>query len=298
MTKWTSAPLPFVGQKRFAAKVLTDWARNLPQGATVLDLFGGSLLCSRVVKDARPDLTVVANDFDGFRLRLKRIPQTNRLLEDLRQICAAHHIPKKAKIPKGSTAHREVVACLRQAQDHHNGLDWVTVMSALAFSARTVYEGETLRLRDCVAHPDDPAKAYQLYHRIPEKPYHDADGYLDGLVVESDHWLDLLERYRAGGEPLALLLDPPYVATHTTHYNGVYSMVTDTLKLLGEVVKTRPVSWLMFNGAKSDLDSLFETLSQYFGVSSLRGVGKVDAGRSGVSAGSMTSNYAWIGSNS
>lgn len=51
-----------------------------------VDLFGGSGLLSRMVKDARPDAKVIYNDFDGFCKRIENIPRTNALLADFRKI--------------------------------------------------------------------------------------------------------------------------------------------------------------------------------------------------------------------
>ena len=56
-------PLSFSGNKRFWAGELYDEAALLPAGATVWDCFGGSGVCARCVKDARPDCRVVWNDY-------------------------------------------------------------------------------------------------------------------------------------------------------------------------------------------------------------------------------------------
>ena len=57
-------PLPFMGSKMRWWRELEGLARSLPHGGCVFDAFGGSLSAARVIKDARPDLTVVTNDYE------------------------------------------------------------------------------------------------------------------------------------------------------------------------------------------------------------------------------------------
>ena len=81
-----SAPLPFVGQKRMFAKEFIKVLEQFPEDTVFVDLFGGSGLLSHIAKRSKPDATVVYNDFDNYRFRLKNIPQTNKLLADIRVI--------------------------------------------------------------------------------------------------------------------------------------------------------------------------------------------------------------------
>ena len=78
-----SAPLPFVGQKRMFAKEFIKVLEQFPEDTVFVDLFGGSGLLSHIAKRSKPDATVVYNDFDNYRFRLKNIPQTNKLLADI-----------------------------------------------------------------------------------------------------------------------------------------------------------------------------------------------------------------------
>ena len=72
-----SAPLPFVGQKRMFAKEFIKVLEQFPEDTVFVDLFGGSGLF-RIYQRSKPDATVVYNDFDNYRFRLKIIPQTNK----------------------------------------------------------------------------------------------------------------------------------------------------------------------------------------------------------------------------
>jgi len=91
-----SAPLPFVGQKRNFARPFIKVLEQYPDGTTFVDLFGGSGLLSHIAKHQKPHSKVVYNDYDNYRERLVRIPETNELLAKLREITAG--IPRKSPI--------------------------------------------------------------------------------------------------------------------------------------------------------------------------------------------------------
>lgn len=55
-------PLAFSGHKGAWVDYIMQKTAKLPAGATVIDAFGGSGMCSRAVIEARPDLRVVWND--------------------------------------------------------------------------------------------------------------------------------------------------------------------------------------------------------------------------------------------
>ena len=81
--KYKRAPLPFVGQKyRFLKPFAELIEKNIPddgEGITVVDVFGGSGLLSRAVKDLKPKARVIYNDFINYSERLKHIDDTNKL---------------------------------------------------------------------------------------------------------------------------------------------------------------------------------------------------------------------------
>lgn len=80
-------PLPFPGNKGNWTDYITEKAKLLPAGARVIDAFGGSGMCARCVIEARPDLDVVWNDFDGYINRLDHARQTEILRQKLQKIC-------------------------------------------------------------------------------------------------------------------------------------------------------------------------------------------------------------------
>ena len=84
--RYTSAPLPFQGQKRMFVREFARVLEEAFRGRTLfVDLFGGSGLLSRTIKDTLPDALVIYNDFDNYADRLAHIPQTNAILADIRR---------------------------------------------------------------------------------------------------------------------------------------------------------------------------------------------------------------------
>ena len=71
MKKYTSAPLPFMGQKRMFVTTFKELLKQYPDDAVYVDLFGGSGLLSHVTKREKPNATVIYNDFDNYRARLQ-----------------------------------------------------------------------------------------------------------------------------------------------------------------------------------------------------------------------------------
>lgn len=76
---FTSAPLPFQGQKRHHVSEFTRIIKSI-NPPLVVDLFGGSGLLSYTAKRACPQARVIYNDYDGYCERLANIGKTNELL--------------------------------------------------------------------------------------------------------------------------------------------------------------------------------------------------------------------------
>lgn len=93
MKNYTSAPLPFMGQKKRFIREFRKALREFDHATVFVDLFGGSGLLSHVTKRERPDARVIYNDFDDYHVRLENIDQTNALLADIRTIVGEY--PKK-----------------------------------------------------------------------------------------------------------------------------------------------------------------------------------------------------------
>ena len=86
MKTYSRAPLPFLGSKNHFVKQYRELLKHATGIDTVVDLFGGSGILSRIAKDVLPNARVVYNDFDNYCERLEMIPTTNAIVERLRSV--------------------------------------------------------------------------------------------------------------------------------------------------------------------------------------------------------------------
>lgn len=266
--RYTKAPLPFQGQKRRWVNELEELAKSLPSGSVVVDLFGGSGLCAHVVKNVRPDLRVIWNDYDDYQSRLNQIGDTNAVADELRDVLAS--FPRNAKIPVGTDEYNRVLEILRSAKSE--GLDMETIVSWVTFSANNKTE-----VNENTA----------LYNNITTGTYN-ADEYLFGVERVSASHEDVL---RDVPSDAVLVVDPPYLSTDMSRYgqrgDGVYWGLVDHLRLLSKVSRYR---YVYFHSSKSEVVALDAELFNLFGVSYLgehRTIGK------DVTTGSNTHGYTY-----
>ena len=176
---YLSAPLPFVGQKRMFAKEFIKVLEQFNDKTVFVDLFGGSGLLSHITKCKRPDATVVYNDYDGYRMRLQAIPQTNALLADLRDIAknVLRHKPIKGE------ARECIFERIIQEERNAGYVDFITISSSLMFSMKYQLSVEGMRKET-------------LYNNIRTTDYPLCPDYLDGLTITSCDYKELYERYK------------------------------------------------------------------------------------------------------
>lgn len=264
--RYTKAPLPFQGQKRRWVSELEELAKSLPSGSVVVDLFGGSGLCAHVVKNVRPDLRVIWNDYDDYQSRLSQIGDTNAVAGELRDVLA--RVPHKAKIPKGTDEYNRVLEIIRRAKIE--GLDMETIVSWVTFSTNNKTE------------VDEPTA---LYNNMTMGMYN-ADGYLLGVERVSVPFEDVL---RDVPSDAVLVVDPPYLSTDMSRYgqrcDGVYWGLVDHLRLLSRISRYR---YVYFHSSKSEVAALDAELLAHFGVSYL---GEHRTTRKSVMTGSNTHGY-------
>jgi hypothetical protein len=211
MKPYSMAPLPFVGQKRMFATEFRRVLRQFDGAAIFVDLFGGSGLLSHIAKREKPDATVVYNDYDNYRQRLENIPRTNALLADLRRI--AEGCPRSKVLP----ADVKAAVLERVARDEKTGfVDYITLSASLLFSMKYATDYEALNKET-------------FYSRIRMTDYC-ADGYLDGLLIESCDYRELFNKYR-NVPGVVFPVDPPCLNTDVGTYRMCWRL-SDYLDVL------------------------------------------------------------------
>ncbi|EGC18654.1 DNA adenine methylase [Prevotella multiformis] len=238
--QYLSAPLPFQGQKRMFAKEYIKVLQQFPDNTTFVDLFGGSGLLSHIAKCQKPDSTVVYNDFDGYRLRLEHIPQTNELLAELREIVQGTPRYK----PITGDAREKVFECLQKYQDRYGYLDFITISSSIMFSMKYRLNIEEMRKE-------------ALYNTIRKTDYPLCSDYLDGLNIVSADYKQVFNQYK--DKPgVVFLVDPPYLSTEV----GTYKMYWRLADYLDVPTVLAGHSFVYFTSNKSSILELCDWIGR------------------------------------
>jgi len=232
---FTTAPLPFMGQKRKFLKQFKPALKGYSPTATYVDLFGGSGLLSHTVKAHYPDAKVIYNDFDNYRERLLNIGKTNVLIADIRQILT--DAPKDKKVPEN--VKKTILERVAQEENKTGYVDYVTLSSSILFSMKYVQSLEQL-------------KKETLYNCVRQSGY-DATGYLDGLEVVSKCYKELFLQYKDLPD-VVFLVDPPYLSTDVGTYKS-YWKLKDYLDVLQVLDGTK---YFYFTSNKSSIIELCE----------------------------------------
>lgn len=243
MTKiYHKAPLPFVGQKRMFLKQFRTVLDNIPndgEGWTIIDVFGGSGLLAHTAKTHKPKATVIYNDFDGYAERLKHIDDINRLRNLI--FDKTKHLPRNQKIDNDFAL--ELVQMIKSFSGY---VDMRCVSSWLLFSSK--YANNIDELVKCT-----------LHNNVRIKDYENADDYLNGLIITSQSFDELIPQYQNKSNVL-LLLDPPYVCTDQKSYGlDKYFGMVEFLTLMAMV---KP-PYVFFSSTKSEFLDYLEYVKQY-----------------------------------
>lgn len=238
--QYLSAPLPFQGQKRMFAKEYIKVLEQFPDGTTFVDLFGGSGLLSHIAKCQKPHSKVVYNDFDGYRLRLEHIPQTNELLAELREIVQGTPRCK----PITGDAREKVFECLHKHQERYGYLDFITISSSIMFSMKYCLSIEEIRKET-------------LYNTIRKTDYSLCSDYLDGLTIVSADYKQVFNQYK-NTPGVVFLVDPPYLSTDV----GTYNMCWNLADYLDVLTVLTGHSFVYFTSNKSSILELCNWIGQ------------------------------------
>jgi hypothetical protein len=231
---YTSAPLPFMGQKRKFLKQFKPALENYSPTATYVDLFGGSGLLSHTVKVIYPEATVIYNDFDNYQERLLNIDKTNQLISDIREI-----VKDLSEDKRIVGKHRDLVLQRVLLEDQNGYVDYITLSSSILFSMKYVQSYEALEK--------------ETFYKTVRQSLYTADGYLDGITVVTQDYKALFKKYQDLPN-VVFLVDPPYLSTDISTYKNCWKL-KDYLDVLQVLDGTK---YFYFTSNKSSIIELCE----------------------------------------
>lgn len=239
---YKSAPLPFMGQKRYFVRAFSEMLGKVEGKVdTVVDLFGGSGLLSHTAKTVLPGCRVVYNDYDGYTDRLAHVGQTNEILMLIKE--RLNGLEPNARL---SEAQRTDVLGIVERYAAAGYVDIMTIWRSVLFSGKWVKTLEELR-------------KHTMYNRVKPGGY-DCAGYLDGLEVVRMDYRELFALHKDNSRAL-FVLDPPYLTTEVGQYEN-YWRLTDYLDVLK---LTKGTKYIYFTSDKSQITELCDWLVCEFG---------------------------------
>jgi len=251
---YKQSPLPFQGQKRNFLKDFTQALKKFPHDAIYVDLFGGSGLLSRTVKDTYPTSTVVYNDFDNYSERLNHIGQTNDLLSAIRAVLTPQ--TNKQRLPLFDKD--KVLKIIKKHTEEERFIDYVTLSSSLLFSGKYATSYEELEKQT-------------MYNRVRKSNIPECVSYLEGLEVVKEDYKQLYLNYK-DTKNVVFLLDPPYLSTDTKSYNNGYWELEDYLDVMDVLSADR---YFYFTSNKSNIVELCEWFGKKFNANPFEGSNKM-----------------------
>lgn len=241
--RFSSSPLPFRGSKRYYVRRFREVLAQTQDIDTVVDLFGGSGLLSRVVKDTLPNCRVIYNDFDHYDTRLANAANTNALLRSIAPLLV--NVPDNKKVPT-ETKIKILELCAEEEKRH--AVDYITLSGSLLFSGNWAQSYEELSKQT-------------MYNRMVKTDYNVAN-YLSGLEVTHCDYRELFNAHKANKKAL-FLLDPPYLQTeHSAYKADTYWQLKDYLDVLTLLDDTK---YVLFTSGKSQIIELCDWINQSFG---------------------------------
>nr|DAT66766.1 MAG TPA: DNA adenine methylase [Caudoviricetes sp.] len=239
----TSAPLPFMGQKRRWVNDLVALLSDATEPTTVVDVFGGSGLLSRLAKDLYPSAHVIYNDHDNYTDRLHHIEDTERLRQEIVQILDP--VKCNARVP--DHLKERILQTVRAHDVRYSYVDWLTLSTWVLFTGGYARSIDELARKTLYNSPSRTALAGA-----------DASArYLQGLDIVSTDWRVLLEEYRDNKNVL-YIVDPPYLGTSLDGYAGRVWTCNDYIDLATSIPNE---SVLYFTSEKFDFIPAFRRVA-------------------------------------
>ena len=237
-----TSPLPFRGQKRYYIKRFASVLARCENITTVVDLFGGSGLLSRVAKDQLPNARVIYNDFDHFDKRVANINRTNALCAQIAALVAG--VADNKRIPDDI---KQQCLQLMQESEQTGPVDYITLSASLLFSGNWATSYEQF--------------AKQTFYNRAVNTHYDATDYFNGLVITHKDYRELFDEFKDQSNVL-FILDPPYLQTECSAYKSdTYWQLKDYLDVLNMLKGTK---YVFFTSGKSQIIDLCKWINQNF----------------------------------
>lgn len=215
-----SPPLPFCGHKGMWNAELASIARALDRADLVVDVFGGSGMCSRIMKSANPALQVIFNDFDGYGTRLLHAPETEKLRDFMvRNIGATQKTKTKMCKPLSDDEKNFLLKCCDEWQTRHGFLDYDTLATYFILGVHKMRVMQKF------------TGTQKFYNRLRKTPIdlQACNGWLVGIESACARFngMETVFETPMRAESLAapcpnrtrlLVVDPPYVGTSVDGY--------------------------------------------------------------------------------
>lgn len=240
MKNYIQSPLPFQGQKRRFLKLFKEALKGLKnENYTFVDLFGGSGLLSHQTKLLFSNSRVIWNDYDNFQQRINSIPDTNRILANIREIVKGCPEDKKMDLQ----IKERIIELLSEEKGF---VDYVTLSSSLLFSGKFATSLEELKK--------------DTFYVKPRKSNYNAEGFLKDVERTCEDYMTLFLRTK-DIKNVIYLVDPPYLSTDcSTYTSNNYWKLSDYLDVLTTLQNTK---YFYFTSNKSQVVELCEWMSTH-----------------------------------
>ena len=237
-----TSPLPFRGQKRYYIKRFASVLERCEDVTTVVDLFGGSGLLSRVEKDKLPNARVIYNDFDHFDQRVEMIDRTNALCSEIAPLVKG--VEDNKRIP--DDLKQECLKVMRKYEETGK-VDYITLSASLLFSGNWATSYEQF--------------AKQTFYNRTVNTHYDATGYFEGLEITHKDYRELFAEFK-DQQNVLYVLDPPYLQTECSAYKSdTYWQLKDYLDVLNMLKGTK---YIFFTSGKSQIIDLCKWINGNF----------------------------------
>lgn len=221
----------------FAEKIET-----LPDDTVFVDIFGGSGILSRAVKDIKPTYRVIYNDYDDYHLRITNIANTNKLITEIRGITGS--MPRFQRL--SSDVKEKILTVIAKHEREVGYVDYITISSSIMFSSKYVLSLNGLRKES-------------FYNSVKKQNYSPASGYLEGLEICKCGYMRLFDEFK-NNDKAFFICDPPYLSIYVTTYKMNWTL-RDYLRVLNCL---RASQFAFFTSEKSSLIELLEWLEDKF----------------------------------